>query len=64
MRGYLVMEGGNIEIVNRPVVDGIPHDNIGYPMERTNETRELIGWPDDIVRVWLSGSNEYLFRDR
>ena len=58
------MEGGIIEIVSRLVVDGIPYDNIGYPMERTNEIRELVGWPDSQVRVWLSGPNEYLFRDR
>lgn len=60
-RMYLVCEGGCIEAVDRAVIRGIPVTQSGYPMERTERTRELTGWPDKHVREWVTDAgNVYL----
>jgi hypothetical protein len=63
-RVYLVEEGGGLVIVDRAIIDGVPYDKIGYPMERTDNTQELVGWPDTQVREWMAGPNTYLVPER
>jgi hypothetical protein len=60
MRAYLVTGGGTVELIDIPKIDGKPHTNGGYPMEPTDDVRELVGWPDTVVRVWKEGPNTYL----
>jgi hypothetical protein len=60
MRAYLVGSGGTLELIDIPKINGKPHTNGGYPMEPTDEVRELFGWPDTAVRVWKEGPNTYL----
>jgi hypothetical protein len=51
-RGYYVREGGVLEIV-RVLRDGAEMlDSAGYPLTRTDEVRELVGWPDERARVY------------
>lgn len=64
-RMYLVDEGGSLEMVDRVVIGGVPVTQAGYPMERTERTRELVGWPDKHVREWETDSgNVYLVPEK
>jgi hypothetical protein len=60
MRAYLVDDGGMLELIDIPVIDGKPCTKGGYPMEPTDEVRRLLGWPDTAARVWREGPNTYL----
>ena len=64
-RMYLVDASGSLEIVDRAVVDGCVYTQAGYPMERTERTRSLTGWPDRHVREWVTDSgNVYLVPEK
>jgi len=60
-RVYLVDDAGGLELVDRAIIDGVPHTEAGYPMARTDRTRTLKGWPDTSVREWVTDvGNVYL----
>lgn len=53
-RGYRRNTDGTLDIVTLTIVDGAACDAAGYPLERTDETVELLGWPDGAGRVYLT----------
>jgi len=65
LRGYVRDEGGALSIVRVLKMDGKVCDMMGIPMERTDETVELQGWPDDEAQVYLNdGGLEVLVAEK
>jgi hypothetical protein len=61
--GYHRTDSGLLEPVTLPVIDGDLCDPRGYPLARTDETAELVGWgeSDGPARVWINeGGREIL----
>ncbi len=53
IRAYHRNDAGLLEIVTLLRLDGELCDSHGYPLTRTDETAELLGWPDEgPARVW------------
>lgn len=51
-RGYVVGDGGALEICEGPMIDGQPVYYTGEPIPMDGEVVELKGWPDThAVRV-------------
>ena len=52
IRGLLREEGGTLRPVSCFVVDGVPCDGRGMPLENTGERESLRGWGFNEAEVW------------
>jgi hypothetical protein len=61
-RAYHRNDNGTLDIITILIEDdGTVCDPWGLPMNRTDETVELKGWPDSVTRIYLNaGGREVL----
>jgi hypothetical protein len=59
--GLLRETDGTLSYVDFQLIDGKPCDGMGFPLEATDETETLYGWPFSEARVWKNdGGREIL----